>query len=110
MVRAMAGYCGSTLWISAASITPSLRLMGVLRSGGAGFLISMGMPVLSAPGIPIPGPAAPSIPTSLIPGADSPLDVLPSFSERACVGAAGLVQKRQSAGLSVILTGGSGRD
>src|SRR5271170_4315526 len=102
MVRAMAGYCGSTLWISAASITPSLRLTGVLRSGGAGFLISMGMPVRSAPRIPTLG--GPSIPPSPIPGAELPLvlDALASSSGRAAVGAAGLVQNRQSAGLFVV--------
>ena len=62
------------------------------------------MPERSVPGIQAPEPGGPSIPPSPIPGTESPvvLDALASFRGRAGVGAAGLVQKRQSAGLLVV--------
>src|ERR1700691_4980433 len=70
------------------------------------------MPEPSAPGIQAPGPGSPSFPPSPIPGAESPLtlDTPAPPDERAGVGAVGFAQKKQSGGLSAILTRGSGCD
>src|ERR1700683_4596277 len=94
--------------MSAAAITPSLRCRGALCSGGSGFLISSGLPPGSVPGIQGPGPAGPSIPTSPIPGAGSPLDALASWKGRDGAAAAGLAQNRQGTGL-LLLVGGCAR-
>jgi hypothetical protein len=79
-----------------------------LCSGGSGFLISMGVPVRSAPRIQAPGPGGPSIPPSPIPGAGSTLDALAALYGRVGVGASGFAQKGHGTGL-LLLVGGWAR-
>src|ERR1700729_1689763 len=94
--------------MSAAAITAWLRCSGALCSGGSGFLISSGLPPGFAPGIQGPGPAGPSIPSSPIPGTESPLDKLASLKGGDGAAAAGFAQKRHGTGL-LLLVGGCAR-
>src|ERR1700723_2471573 len=97
--------------MSAAAITPSLRCRGAWCCAGSGFLISIDVPERPvAPRIESPKTAGPSVPPSLMLGAESPLvlDALASFAGRDGAGAAGFAQNRHGTGLGVLWSGGSG--